>query len=149
MIAFLKKFKLWLLGLFIPIVFAATIGTSNPSVVEVPEKVILGYTATGVFENIVTRERIVLQMTEQEHIALREKNANYYFKDGYKWIQSSLTPIYSVTLNDYEYKKSGVDAASTTQVRIKIPNYTEAIIPITDIVDNKLTDEGLNKIKSQ
>ena|SRR3990167_5453231 len=149
MISFLKKFKLWFLGLFIPIAFAATIGISNPSVVEVPEKVIIGYTATGVFENIVTKERVVLQITEQEHIALREKNANHYFKNGYKWVHSSLTPIYSTILNDYEYKKSGVDAASTTQVRVKIPNYAGAIIPITDIVDNKLTDEGLNKIKSQ
>ena len=137
MIYFLKKFKLWLLGLLIPIAFAAT-QFGAVTYTEVPSKTetLIGYDATSVFENNLTKEKIKVSITHDEYIALGKKNAVLPEINGYKWIGASEMPIFDISstiLKDNEYAGAGIDNASSSLVRIKRPFENEKIILKTDL----------------
>ena len=116
-------------------------------VTEIPDKIIIDYQASAVFENTKTKERVTVPFTKTEHEALAQKDAPFPQKNGYTWILSGLTPIYaSSTLTNNQYYKVGIDKASTTLVKIRVNN-KEGIVPVTDIVNGELTETGLSKLQ--
>lgn len=150
MINFIKeKLRLIIFSILgIGTVFAMNNLGADVFVSEIPAQTIIGYNAFNIFENEITGERITEPTTLQEHEAVRGKNAKFPQKDGYKWIQNGLTPIYitpGLTNNTY-YKTRETDISSTTKIKIKVEN-KEGIILITDIVNEKLTPEGLQKLQ--
>lgn len=121
---------------------------ANTAVTEIPDQIIIGYIAFNVFENTITGESLTEITTMGEYEAVRLKDAVLPQKNGYVWKQNGLIPQYvtSPLENNTYFKTRQIDTSSTTLVRVKVQN-KEGIVPITDIVNNQLTETGLQKLQ--
>jgi len=102
------------------------------------------------FENNTTHEIVTREITREEYDALGLKDAPQPQLAGHTFKQAVFTADFNEVqhiLKDYEYYKDGIDVASTTLVRIKVPDHLENTIFENDVIGGKLSTEGLQKLK--
>lgn len=120
---------------------------------EVSPTIRTGNVLSGTYVNVFKKNSngtlSVENITKAEYNSLGLKNSGQPSKNGYTWKEARANEIFETvpnTLSDYQFAKSGVSIASTTEYQIKLPGYVMGTIDETDLQDGKISGAELNKL---
>lgn len=99
---------------------------------EVPKytETVTGYNSVSIFENEVTKLRIQVPITKTTFDDIFYNRVRPQM-DGHRWIGASENPIIQrnlTILQDNQFYKDGADVASSSLIKIKLPNESEKVI---------------------